>query len=82
MLFDDYRLWEFARGKSSKYGFSGQLSRALLKFAKMIDAFDKRLPKNLRDVEIISLSDWNDVVESARNVSSLSVGWIERNCSA
>jgi hypothetical protein len=81
MLFDDYRIEEFADSKARDFGFSDVEVKNLSDVAHVIDTFNSRLPRGLSDAEIVQREGWSNVVAAASQVLDSGVlDWLAENC--
>lgn len=83
MLFDDYRVEEFANSKARDFGFSDDAFKSLRELASVLDNFDAQLPRGLSDAEIVQRLGWSAVVAAAgRVLDSNALDWLAKNCEA
>jgi len=83
MLFDDYRIEEFANGKARDLGFSEDALKGLSRLAHLLDEFDKGLPRGLSGPKVVQQEGWTDIVAAAGRVLDSGVlDWLTENCDA
>ncbi len=80
-VLEDGRIKEFAAGRGSNFGLRADQLSALGEFGTVLEQFDGRLrDRDSGDSQIVTQSDWDEVVAAAEIVRLRCKDWASANC--